>query len=522
MSIKNFLEKERKIIIYLFFIFFIAIFLRFLFFPSNVYFGFDQARDAYSSLEILHGHLKLVGPPTSISGLFHGPLFYYIWAPFYGLFKGDPVGIAAFLRVANAFGVLIVFFIGWSLFNKYVGLISAFLFAISFEQTQYSLDFGNPSLSVLTVMLIYLGLSLLVFKRKGYGLVLATVGLGLSIQFEFGLIYLFAPFLLILLLLKEDLRRLDKKYWLYSVAAFLITTATFFISAAKFHLNIFATSVLSFGILATTSGKSFGIPFNTYYILRSLVHDNLFSDDKLITLSLLGLCLSTLVSLFNKKINKKMCFILIWLFAGAIPYLHNNSFTPIYFYKAGAGVGLLIITAYFIYLLWMNKKRFYLSSLLGIGLIFGIVYSNLSLITFLNPKGPIPEIDVQTGMLLSDEKKIVNYIYQSSKGEPFSVNGITMPLYINTTWSYLFSWYGEKSYGRKPIWGGKVAYGYPNDLISSNTRSSLPRLQFLIREPTRGVQQYLIDDFLREENYFTKVVKTEKIGLFTIEEREKI
>ena len=44
--------------IFLVLIFIIALLIRFTFFPQNVYFGYDQARDSYTSLEILKGHPK--------------------------------------------------------------------------------------------------------------------------------------------------------------------------------------------------------------------------------------------------------------------------------------------------------------------------------------------------------------------------------------------------------------------------------------------------------------------------------
>ncbi|MCR4305918.1 MAG: hypothetical protein NUV73_02435, partial [Candidatus Daviesbacteria bacterium] len=46
-------------------IFLLALLLRFLYFPQNTYFGFDQARDAYAVKEILNGDFKVTGPPTA-------------------------------------------------------------------------------------------------------------------------------------------------------------------------------------------------------------------------------------------------------------------------------------------------------------------------------------------------------------------------------------------------------------------------------------------------------------------------
>ncbi|MBS3118175.1 hypothetical protein J4417_00650, partial [Candidatus Woesearchaeota archaeon] len=73
--------QNKKILLLLFIIFVLALTLRFLYFPNNIYFGFDQARDAFASLEIVFGEFRVVGPPTSVDGWFHGPLYYYLYAP---------------------------------------------------------------------------------------------------------------------------------------------------------------------------------------------------------------------------------------------------------------------------------------------------------------------------------------------------------------------------------------------------------------------------------------------------------
>src|SRR3989344_5369865 len=101
----------------LYLIFLIAIILRFLYFPENIYFGFDQARDGYSALEIFKGDLKIIGPTTAFEGLHHGVLYYYIIAPFYGLGNMSPEIVAALMRGLNALGIFLIFLISRILFN---------------------------------------------------------------------------------------------------------------------------------------------------------------------------------------------------------------------------------------------------------------------------------------------------------------------------------------------------------------------------------------------------------------------
>ena len=44
----------------------------------------DQGRDVLIVYNILHGHLTLLGPTSSVGGFFLGPFYYYFMAPFCG------------------------------------------------------------------------------------------------------------------------------------------------------------------------------------------------------------------------------------------------------------------------------------------------------------------------------------------------------------------------------------------------------------------------------------------------------
>ena len=141
-----------------------GLFIRFLYFPGNVQFAYDQARDAFISLDIMKGDFKLIGPPSNFnSNINHGPLFYYIAGPIYEISQKDPAGLSIFLRLYNLLGVIIIFYIGKTLFNKSTGFIAGFLFAISFEQSQYAIFMSHPTMAVITVLIFYLGFAKLLF-----------------------------------------------------------------------------------------------------------------------------------------------------------------------------------------------------------------------------------------------------------------------------------------------------------------------------------------------------------------------
>src|SRR4030042_3452841 len=216
-------------------IFVLDIIVRFAYFPKNVYFSYDQARDFFFAGDILKGDIRLIGPPSAASEiLFPGPLSLYIYSFIQYLFGKNPEVYSIFFRLYNALGVIPVFIIGSKLFDKKVGFLSAGLYAFSYEQSQYTLLMSHQPLVVFTVLLFYLGLTLLLFEKKSKGLILAALGLGLSIQFHYVYIFLIPACLAILLLLRKQTPNLKPKYLLSSICIFLLMVSTYIISEFKF------------------------------------------------------------------------------------------------------------------------------------------------------------------------------------------------------------------------------------------------------------------------------------------------
>lgn len=496
-------------------IFILSLILRFLYLPDNIYFGYDQARDAYQALSIFQGDLKIVGPSTTFEGLNHGVLHWYILAPFYGFFKNPEFAASAF-RIFNALGVFLIFYLGKVLFNKKVGLIAAILYAVSFEQSQFAIYIGNPTLGSLSVPLMYLGLAMVIFKNIKWGLPLAFLGLGLSIQFQFALFYLIVPFILILIFYKKSFLSLPIKIWGLSALSLFFSLCTFILADFKYQ---FRTMHALFTMITQTNDKNFINIFSAYFfeIMQMVKYNILGNLSNTLTPIFLVMLFIVLVYFFRQKENfLKLKFLSIWFFSlflifymgGGVHEPWRN--IPLYYPNVGVSVALLLFVAFF-----LSKIRF------GILIILAIFLVNLQLIQSLNLKGSMAEIDAQQGMLLSDEKKILDYIYQDAKGEPFAVKAVTMPFDINTTWSFLFEYLGKQKYGYLPVWNGKTASGYPGNLVVQEAQEGLPAKRYVIIEPLRGVPKHLVDDFMRIENYFTIIKDEKKIGEFVIQKREK-
>ena len=484
-------------------IFILALILRLLYFPQNVYFGFDQARDAYAVLEILSGHIKITGPPTATGIINHGVFYYYIFAPFYFISGGDPSAVSAFLRILNSTGVLLVFAIAYSILGRLTAFLAAFLFAISYEQTQFSLFLNHPSLAIISVLIFYLGLSSWVFRKKTWGILLSLFGLGLSIQFEFIEVQLIAIFILFLLVFKKELQRINFKSIALGFLAFSIPVSTYIISEIK---NNFIVIKKLPELLIGASGPDTNSVSRILFIINRHIHDNLFANTFFV--GVLSIILLFILLKLFKSNYRQLVFLSLWFFGGLLVYFFINN--DAYFYNTGTSISLLIFAAFLI------SKAYSKSKLLAFSFLILILISNIYLITKNNPLGPNQKINPQIGLLLEDQKKILDFIYQSAEGEEFAVNALTMPYNVNTTWSYLFEWYGIKKYGYVPVWGGDGAEGFPGNLKVEKARSKLPNKRFLIIEPLEGIPTYLINTFLDNEEKYTNTIEKKKIGTMEV------
>jgi len=488
-------------------IFLTALAVRFLYFPNNIYFGFDQARDAYESQSIYKNlDLKLIGPSTADPKLFHGPLYWYMIGFIYLIARGDPSLPAAFLLVLNAVGVFLVYRLGKSLFNSKTGIIASVLYAFSFEQTQYAMYFGNPAPAVLSTLLFYLGLSLFIFKKDWKGLPLALLGYGLSIQFEFFLLYLGAFLGLFLFIFRKEIKfNLKAGIILKSVIAFIVPVSTFILADLKYDFRTVKT-LLSLPMKIGQGSTNLGVNFKFYLQrLGLLFHDNSIPLNITASTTVMAVLLifSTIWIIRKKDSYSQILFLLLWILSSLPLVLFGKP--SLYYTNIGISAGLL---TYFAFLLERLREKNFTT---GIILVLLIILGNLSLITKQNPRGIINDIYVQEGMLLSREKAAIDYIYRESSGKPIVVASSTMPLFINTTWAYLFNWYADPKYGHLPYWAGKTAEGYPGSLPIWKSQEKDYQF-FSIIEPTRGVGQGHIDLFLLEQGQYGEVVDEKSWG----------
>ncbi len=495
------------LVISVFVIFIIAVIVRFYYYPKDVYFAYDQARDSYFAVEILKGDIRLIGPPSAASDkLFPGPLSLYLYSFVYAAFGPNPEVLSAFFRIYNALGIFLVFLIGRKLFNTKLGLLASFLYAISYEQFQYTLLMSHQPLAVLPILLTFLGLTILIFEKRDKGLILTLLGLGLAIQFHYVYVLLIPIVIVILIVNKKEIPKIKKEDILKAFGIFLITIFTYIISEFRFGFRTISA-------LTAGAGNWSIQPHAAYYALNRFLHDLILSNFKYSYVVLLITLFSFLYCLSVSKLRSKGLFLLFWLIGGLLPYLFSG--TSGYYYSAAASVSLILLFS----LLILNVPGKHLMPTMVIYLL--ILINNFWSIKISYEKGLNRDLVIQPGMFVEFEKKALDYIYQSSNRGPFAVRALTIPLNVNTTWSYLFEWYGQKKYGYVPIWAEKPAEGFPGSLPYLTDRSTLPETQFVIIEPPVGIREHDKDKFFREENYFTKLIEEKSFGTIKVQKRVK-
>lgn len=493
----------------LIFIFLIAYFLRVYYLPKGILtFGYDQARDAIISQNILGGDLKIQGPPASTPGLFHGVFYYYLLAPSYFFGNGSPIASAYWIALLNALTVFLVYWITL-LFSKSksASLLSSIFFAVSFEATQYATWLSNPTIGIWTVPLMYLGLWIWTKEKRKIGAVIGAVGLGLSVQSEIFLLYQAVPLAIWLYIQRKNL---IKKDILLFLATFLLSISTMVASEIKFGFNSFS------GILSlATSGDT-------------LVAQKSLGDFFLLFLNQLGRVFSynsypgnigyggvfvlfaiVYVFLANyRKENNWPLLLVLWLFSHISVVSVGGTSTP--FLLVGIGPAVSILLGLFVYQFLKNKKY----------IIFGVIFmiiiaGNLVSVFKQNSKGSVI-FAIQKDMILKKELAAIDFTYQKAQGRTFSINTVTSPLWINIVWDYLYKWYGYPKYGYLPEWHGKDQIGQLGELPKTGESTEV---YFFIVEPLTGIPLRFYEEEVGYENSISKVVGVVNFGDILLEER---
>lgn len=489
-------------------IFIIAVAYRFFYFPENIYFGYDQARDAYESQRIFRERdLVLLGPRTEVDGVFHSPLYYYIVGPLYLLAGGSPSLPAVFLLLVNAFGVFLIFWIGVVLFSRPVGLIAAVVYALSFEQYQYAYYLSHPSLATTVLLVFYLGLALVAFRASDWGWYVAAIGLALSIHFELLLLYLVPTFIVAVYLF----RMLKSTHRPSSVvgAVILVIGLLSNFAIVELQYNFRASRSLATFVMQSTQRLEI-LPVLGTSLQKYILHFYLNIFGYSLPYSAFLLFVAAVLLLRPKHITRPIGFLLLWMFSPLSLSLSASQPVSFFFTNMGVSSAIILLTAYGI-------TRVHTSLSVRSILVTVVLSGNVFLWLHLGKSGLVNGwLAVQEGMMFSDEMAALDYTYASADRRPFKIKTLTMPLKIQTTWSYLYMSFGLPRYGYLPAGVYDDVLGFHGHFPKSDANICL---RYLISEPTRGIANWFTDEFYDEERGTSTLVEEKTFGSISVQKR---
>jgi hypothetical protein len=459
-------------------IFVLAFIFRFLsVWPDKTIIGFDQARDLFAAQKIISGDLRIIGPTAGNNPhLHHGVAFLYFLIPPL-LLSGNPVWAALWNSLFNAATVIILYFFAKSLFkSEKAGFLAAILATVSYYFIQFSGWLSNPTVTLFTVPLFFFGLWEY-SRKKNWGLPLATFFLGLSVQFELFFVYLIPTGIILWLVLRPKFPGL--KIFIFSLLAFSFSLSTMIATEIKFQFvgvkSLLAAGELTGGVQRTTFLKQFMERFFA-----------VFSSTLLPNFPKLGIVIAVLLILF--LIFKRQWFLLIYLFSPAFMLVLGYHNAP--WFLIGLPPAIILAVGFAL----SKIKNLFLLPLLLL-----IILLNLSAIKKTSGQGRVL-LEPDKSAILSKQIAVMNYTYQKSAREPFAIDTVTNPLYINAVWAWNYDWYSKK-YGFKPTWLGGDQLPPYDTLIKATGKE---KFLFLIIDTSSRIPPVYTQNAI---NSFTKKAK---------------
>jgi len=312
----------------------------------------------------------------------------------------------------NLANIVFIYFFAKKLFkNEKMALLSSFFMVVSFEAVQYARWLSNPPPALLTIAIFFYGLWL-VLERKKIGLPLMVFFWGFSVAFQFFLAYqiifiIFGFGYLLFLSRKVLIYSIKKYYWLYLGS--LIPLSFYILAQIKFKF-MGLISLLVHLTKGRDSSKQL-LPYLTAFgknLIENLAANFTFYNFTIARWFLIVFALTLVYFIFKKKHIKIIIFLLIWLISPLIIYPLGNNDT--YFLNIGIIYPLSMLVVYTCYILvnlfnQSKTKRVFLVIIFSL-----IAFSNLFLIITKNKGGEFL-FSVQYKQNLSDEKKIIDYLY---------------------------------------------------------------------------------------------------------------
>lgn len=312
----NFVKKNWVLIAILL----VGAFLRMYKIDSYMTFLGDEGRDAIIVRNLLvKADPILIGPGTSVGGMYLGPLYYYFMAPFLFLSNFSPVGPALGVAVLGVATIYLVYVAGKEWFGKNAAIIASLLYAISPTVIIYSHSSWNPNIMPFFAMLSVYSIWKVYKEKKFKWLILTAISFAFVMQSHY-LGVLLAPVLFVFWLISK----VPVKYTVISglIFAFLMSPLLAF-DIRHDWLNSRALYKFVTVRQETVSIRPWTAIPKSYPILEQINASMLTAKNEksgsLVTIILVVYVIFALTKKF-KLIKSQYVLVTIWLLSGVIGF----------------------------------------------------------------------------------------------------------------------------------------------------------------------------------------------------------
>lgn len=412
-------------------------------------FYYDQGRDAKIIWDLLHnGKFFLIGPTTGIEGIFRGPWYYWLIAPFYFLGKGDPVWPSIFLSFTTVAAILVLYVLGVMVQGRITGLVAATIASFSFTLVYASRWLSNPTPMFLISMLLVLSL-FLVIKGKRWAWIITGLMLGFAMQFGSAADIFYFPTVAFFALWLAS--RSGQRKNLPDIKTLLIASCLFLITLLpQIIFDLRHDGILRAGITKFLFGEeSFKSSFWEVIKIRFPFYFDVFSSKIFLGVQNYKVFFAAVV-VFSLLINRIQLFrnsnflALLLLFISTLfgMLFFRGNYGNVYdYYFTGY---YLIFVLIFAALLGMLAQGILGKVILGI-FVYLFLQVNVPAVRGYITAG----VDGPTTIAFGNQKQAVNWVYQDAGNTPFNVDSYVPPV-IPYAYDYLFLWWGTTRYGIVP------------------------------------------------------------------------
>jgi 4-amino-4-deoxy-L-arabinose transferase-like glycosyltransferase len=415
---------------------------------GNPVFGFDNGREMIAAKNIVVNHkFILIGTEVGagvagLSGIFHGPIYYYMLTIPFVLFNGNPQGGIYLMFLFGILSIIFGYYFGKKLFGQYGGVLLALLMSISsilIAQSRFIWSPNPPTLFILLSMYF----TYLIKENKKH-IFLAAFFAAFVYNFELGIA---VPLSLTLLIYSIFIFKKNFKNIIYVFLGFIAGYLPMLFFEAR-HNFLGTRGIINY--LFSHKTVTAAHPATNYLFdhFKSFVEG--FQGTFPITffapiIMFLIISVSIYYLAKEKNLNLKYFFSFLILLIPVTFFVFAPLRNTVYgIYLQHLNISYLLLFCYIVYSAFKQKHKILMLitiSFITIVVLFGL--SNAIKVSAYD------YFDYGGTAKIKGKIDALDYIYKDAKGKPFGFLVFTPPVYTYP-YDYLLWWYGQRKYHYLP------------------------------------------------------------------------